>query len=340
MNTEGLVQAGQFQVPNLKDTAAKIRGKSSLTQADIGAIADCIIKTENALSTLKSLLAGIDSPTWFPFIRVGYPEEDPPLVADDNGLRIRGNALVTGTIEASAFNISQPVVVDLVLTNNSPTAGKVAWSSCTVVYQGVEYAITGNNSIEPLIWWVVGAGTFTAGASFTPASDIFLIATNTGGTADTAWNKVANQGIQRSNFMGLFLEGFKIQPPQEVTINLNTLGDTNVIDLTSQAGVLLSIAVYVKTGTGSTPSLQVYVDAVDGVPGAGWLLNVYELTTTFSRKVHMAKQFGDGDGSTAGHYFSVDIGFSYLNSIKIIASCAGAGTGEVYVAATYALKIN
>lgn len=340
MNTEGLVQAEQFQVPNLKDTAAKIRGKSSLTQADIGAIADCIIKTENALSTLKSLLAGIDSPTWFPFIRVGYPEEDPPLVADDNGLRLRGDALVTGTIEASAFNISQPVVVDLVLTNNSPTSGKVAWSSCTVVYQGVEYAITGNNSISPLIWWVVGAGTFTAGASFTPASNIFLIATNTGGTADTAWNKIANQGVQRDNFMGMFLEGFNLQPILEEEFDMSVAEVVDIIDETSQAGVLIAISLYVKTSMGSSPSLSISVPNVDGEVST-FSFVVYPNATTFGRNVQMLKQHGSGDGSTAGDYFTIPIGITFLSQLKVTVSTGGGtGTGEVYVGVLYATRIS
>lgn len=339
MNIEGLVQAGQFQVPNLKDTASKIRGKSSLTQADIGAIADCIIKTENALSTLKSLLAGIDSPTWFPFIRVGYPEEDPPLVADDNGLRLRGDALITGTIEASAFNISQPVVVGLVLTNNSPSAGKVAWSACTVVYQGVEYAITGNNSISPLIWWVVGNSTFTAGDSFTPASNIFLIATNTGGVADTAWNKIANQGVQRSNFMGMFLEGFIPLAPTEMTVNLGSTGGANLLTF-SGAGVLLSISGYVKTAPGgANPTLSI-LGTVDGVGPGGFGFTIYDGGTTFTRRIHMIKQQGSGDGSNIGDYFSVYLGLSFLSELTIdVNTFPTTGTGEIYISAWVAQKV-
>lgn len=337
-NIDGLLKAAQLQVPNLKDTAARIRSKTSLGQADISALADCLIKAENAVATIKTILAGFDTPTWLPYVRIGYPESDPPIVADDSGVRIRGDALITGTVEASAFNISQPVVVDLTLTNNSPTAGKVAWSACTVVYQGVKYSITGNNTIESLIWWVTGASTFTAGASFTPASNIFLIATNTGGTADTAWNKVANQGVQRENFMGAFLEGFIPLALEEVTVDLAGTS-TTLVNHSGGAGILLSLSGYVKTATGASPYLTITVTDVDGVVGA-YTLKPYENSTIFTRKVHMQKQHGSGDGSNVGDYFSIYIGLSYLDSIQIdVNTFPDTGTGEIYIAAWRANKV-
>jgi len=102
----------------------------------------------------------------------------------------------------------------------------------------------------------------------------------------------------------------------------------------------LYVSGYVKTAPGSTPQFQVYINSVDGVSGGGWNLDIYSAAAVFNRRVHMANQFGEGDGSTAGHYFSIYLGISYLTDINVVVASSGAGTGEIYVAATYALKVN
>lgn len=337
---QAFYNAAVMEVPNLKSVASNLRGKSSLTQQDIAGIADCLSRTETTLAQVKQVLMSLDVPTWLPFVRIGYPEENPPFIADDAGVRIRGNALISGTVEASAFNISQPFVAGLTLTNSSPTATAVTWSACTITYQGTEYNISGGNTTDRFIWWVAGASTFSSGASFTPSTAVFLILTNTSGTGDTAWNKLAYGGVQRSNFMGPFLEGFKLEAWDELTVDTSVSGLVDLINITGEAGVLLSLSVYAKDTLGGTPAITLVMADVDGeVPG--FQLVVYGNATTFDYHVHMAKQQGSGDGSTAGDYFTVALNLSYLNSVRVrVNRGGGTGTGEIYIAALRATRID
>ena len=90
-------------------------------------------------------------------------------------------------------------VVGLTLTNNSPGAGNLAWSACTVYYNGTAYSIAAGNTGatgDQQIYWTVGNGTFSHANRFAPTINVFGIATNVFGVGDTTWNKIGSLGVQ------------------------------------------------------------------------------------------------------------------------------------------------
>lgn len=167
-------------------------------------------------------------------------------------------------------------------TSNSPTSGKVAWSGVKIYYNGTVYTITNGSTaaatttIPRLITWTVGNSTLTDQASFSPASNVFLIATNDGGTADLAWNKLAKVGVQETNILGGLLVGIQIQPFGSVTRSLTTTGTTNLLTVSSAAGGLLVIAVRLPSAISHHPQIHLAY-SVDGQSAQS--IHVYDTST-------------------------------------------------------------
>jgi hypothetical protein len=112
------------------------------------------------------------------------------------------NVIAAAAVDATRIDIFDDIVVGMTLTNNNPSAGNISWSACTVYYNGTTYPISAGNTTatsQNSIYWTVGGTTLTPTAAFAPGPNIFLIATNTGGTADTAWNKQAANSIVAGN---------------------------------------------------------------------------------------------------------------------------------------------
>jgi hypothetical protein len=159
------------------------------------------------------------------------------------------------------INLPILLVTNLTLTSNSLTAGNISWSACTVWYNGIPYGIAAGNTAagESLVWWTVGATTFSFGNSFTVNATTFPIATNTAGTADLTWNKVGANSIQESQVLGGFLPpGYQIQTP--ATASVNASGTTTLLNYTGGGALLTACALTnsFKTAGGST--IQITVD--------------------------------------------------------------------------------
>ena len=86
------------------------------------------------------------------------------------------------------------------LTANSPTAGKIAWSSLHVVFLGVDYTITDGNTLDKYVWFVKPASgttaTLTTGAAL-PAlgPNDSLIFVNNGGTPISALETAVSYAV-------------------------------------------------------------------------------------------------------------------------------------------------
>ena len=122
-----------------------------------------------------------------------------PILTNNQGTAdVTWDKVGAAAVQASQMNDSTINVQGLVLTNNSPGAGNVAWTACTVYYQGNSYAITAGNTTSghTYITWTVGNTAFTEGASYTPGPTVFAIATNNGGTGDITWNKAGSISVQ------------------------------------------------------------------------------------------------------------------------------------------------
>jgi hypothetical protein len=99
------------------------------------------------------------------------------------------NKIAAGAVTAEKLTVASIYLTGLVLTNNSPSAGYVAWSACTLYYEGVAYAIAAGNTNLAYIYWTKPNTVFTA-ASAKPAwaTDRYMIIYNNTGTAILLWN--------------------------------------------------------------------------------------------------------------------------------------------------------
>lgn len=119
---------------------------------------------------------------------------------------ITANEIATGAITADEIAAGAVTAVKLTtynfllsagtFTNNSPSAGYVAWASCKVVYNGTEYTITNGNSNKKHIYWQLASPTVFAGSDTLPAlgNDDFLVSFNNSGTNMFVWNSTVING--------------------------------------------------------------------------------------------------------------------------------------------------
>lgn len=108
-----------------------------------------------------------------------------------NDLEYRLNSIAdeklnTGRVNSMHLNLAQHILDGFAFTDNSPSAGDVAWTACTVVYKGTAVAITDGNTANKYIWWQKSASpntSFQTSNTFpTLTDDDCLIAINTNGT--------------------------------------------------------------------------------------------------------------------------------------------------------------
>jgi hypothetical protein len=99
-------------------------------------------------------------------------------------------------VSSLVIKLSQPgderaVVFNMVLTSNSPSAGNVAWSDCTVYWNGNQYDIPAGNttSSHAFVYWTQNSYTFTEAASYTNSATTFMMFKNISGVGVPAWNR-------------------------------------------------------------------------------------------------------------------------------------------------------
>jgi hypothetical protein len=119
---------------------------------------------------------------------------------------ITANEIATGTITATQIAAGAITAVKLstynflvsagTFTNNSPSAGYVAWSGAKIVYNGTERSITDGNSNKKHIYWQLASPTVFAGSDTLPAlgNDDFLVSFNSSGTNMMVWNSTVING--------------------------------------------------------------------------------------------------------------------------------------------------
>jgi hypothetical protein len=139
-----------------------------------------------------------------------------------NGQLVAGQ-IATAAIDATKVNLKTLILTGLVLTDNSPAAGRVAWSACTVFFNGSSYSVASgdtSSASHKFITWTVGASVFSSAEIYTPSDSVFLIATNTGGTSSEVWNKGGTglSALVKSNMSFGLLEGFQLQPTAFLTL--------------------------------------------------------------------------------------------------------------------------
>lgn len=318
---------------NVAQVASALEVMQTVDASTLPMVAQALRQLGTAITKIQTVLKQLESPAWLPQLRLGYPEDNPPFYVDEKGyLRIQGNADFDGTVSASSFQLRQLNVLDLVLTDNSPGAGSIAWSTCRVVYDGTIQVVGSGDTANKFVYWEIGDGTFTEADSFTPAVGRFLIATNDGGTADEAWNKLGASSIQRSNLMFPLLEGFQPAAYQSGQVDASLAASNNVItNATGEAGILLAFSVHLITNLTSNGdcSLEITIDGATKYSIPVIATNAFDI---FTKTMQSA---GTGAGATSGDWFSVQIPISYTTSMKIelvwVRSAPGAGTIQANV---------
>ena len=316
---------------NLAQIASMLESAQTVDRNLLVKVGTALRQLNTAVTKIQTVLKQLESPTWLPQLRLGYPEDNPPFYVDDRGyLRIQGNADITGTVSATSFKLRQLNVLDLVLTNDTPTAGKITWSACRVVYDGVVTNVPTGNTISKFVYWDVGDSTFTTADSFTPQIDRFLVATNDAGVADEAWNKIAGKGVQKSNIMFSLLEGFQPEGYDSATVDLSSVASTQaVVDTTGTpgAGVLLAFSVHSTAALTAVGDVKLRI-RIDGA--TYYDIPVIIGDNKYNIFTKTIRSDGSGDGSGSGDWFSVQTPISYLESIKIdllwVRTSPGTGT--------------
>lgn len=92
-----------------------------------------------------------------------------------------------GTVFAEDLNIKDRVfLTGYTITNNSPSAGSIAWTDLHVVYNGIDYAITNGNTALKYVYFTPGTTAttlkFTAAKPVLADGDVLLFV-NEGGVA-------------------------------------------------------------------------------------------------------------------------------------------------------------
>jgi hypothetical protein len=261
--------------------------------------------------------------------------------------------IAAAQIDATKINLKTIIINGLTLTSNSPGLGQIAWSNFTIFYNGGTYAIGSGNTSNKFITWPAGTTSLTTGNTYAPAIGLFLIATNTLGTADEAWNKggTAASALQKTNLSFYLLEGFQPQPL--IGANLSATAGTStgsaVVLAYSGTGVLLSYGIYQVSGTTSCPVGQTTDCFID--------ISIDGSTTQSMRFISVASSGGanpDGDaaalGSVEGSFSGGTGSVSLQQPVSFLSSCivtvryatsgggAVGGTGVIRGVAQWAIK--
>jgi len=155
--TEALIAAGAI-------TEVKIN-TAAITEAKLAANAVTETKIASGSISTPKLVAGAIQADQIATGAVTTEKIDALAVNAD---KIAANAVTTAKIDALAVNAAKIAAgavsaqklaivdwypVGLTWTDNSPSAGYVAWSACTMYYNGNSYSVAGGNTNLQYIWW-------------------------------------------------------------------------------------------------------------------------------------------------------------------------------------------
>lgn len=122
------------------------------------------------------------------------------------GLNIQPSDINDFAITASKIFTKIPIISGDTWTDNSPSAGRIAWNAHTLYYNGVAYAITASDTDLKYIYWTGGTTYSASDTNPTLTDGQFIIATNVSGAHDLAWNAIANQVIGSAYIQNLAVQ--------------------------------------------------------------------------------------------------------------------------------------
>ncbi len=229
-----------------------------------------------------------------------------PFTSDESGVI---------TLSGAALNIRQiDLISDPGLTDNDPGAGEISWDAFDLRFAGNTYSISAGDTANKFAYWSEGDTTLTGTDAFVPQLGDFLIFTNEAGTADEAYNKIANRAVVRENLLSGVLSGFAIQPRTAVNFNLFTTAfgvDLPVLSV-SDSGALLDVVFKITAWAGgATPHLKIAID------GATPLDMEIQNGATFTDEMLGGLTAAVGDGSVVGDYRVIAFNIAFTTSLVI-----------------------
>ena len=154
-------------------------------------------------------------------------------------------------------------------TDNSPSGGSIAWNSHTLVYGGASYTISAGSTSNTYVYWTGGTTYQTSNTNPALADGQFMIATNTSGAHDLAWNALANAVIGSAYIQNLAVTNAKILEMTADKIRTATLS--------AQTITLAGSAIIRSDGVTSSSSGNGFY--LEGVSGSS-ILGIGDLSET------------------------------------------------------------
>lgn len=87
-------------------------------------------------------------------------------------------------ITSEMLNLARPILDGFTISDNSPSAGSIAWADCNIVYKGTKHTITNGNTNLKYVYWTLATTPTTFKTSATKptlSDDDILICINDGG---------------------------------------------------------------------------------------------------------------------------------------------------------------
>jgi len=139
---------------------------------------------------------------------------------ETNGVNATTTGVEATDIEDFAIDATKLFTNTIILTadvwsNNTPVAGQITWNTHYLVYGGAYYRVTGSSTALRYVYWDVGhtAGsgtvadpyitTYGTTATYTAATDRFVVVVNESGVVQKVWNASANMVIGSAFILNL-----------------------------------------------------------------------------------------------------------------------------------------
>lgn len=170
-------------------------------------------------------------------------------------LTITGDKLVANTIYATKLNTQQHAINGLTFTNNSPSAGFVAWTGPTISWNGNTYSVTSGSTSAEMIWFDRSASTTalqgSTRAAFEAAYNVsdgdILLAVNLSGMATVVFNTTL---IEAASIKTGTITAAKLSVTQLSAITADLGAITAGTIVLSSAGHIRAGQTAYNTGTG------------------------------------------------------------------------------------------
>jgi phage minor structural protein len=207
--------------------------------------------------------------------------------------------LANAAVDATKLDTKTVILLGDTWTDNSPTAGSVAWNQHKLYYAGFENVITAGNTALKYIYWDGAANAYSASATEPElAEGQFIIAVNNGGLHDIVWNKGYGRKFIGSAFIGdAAIKSAHIEELAVLSAHIASL-DANKINVTDLTALSSEDSYTQMKGDG----VRVYDSAGNLVGHLGYYETLSDQIATFGRPSPAYKSDGSQVASGVPRY--------------------------------------